>query len=316
MLITGSSGYLGRNIYRRLHDGGWSPVGLRHRSIARGHKTVPGDVLDPASLGRAMKGVDSVVHCAAVVGSCRPLGDYAVNSDGTRNALKAACRAGVRRFVHISSLAVMDEYRDHHGDDERTPAPHKFRDRYAWSKAEAERDVLEFKDKLNTIILRPGWIWGPGDPNTHELLSRLSKGRFAFIGDGSNIIYLTYIDNMVDAVLLALANKGITSGDVFNITDGGRTSMEEFVSTITSVTGATPVKRHIPRWAAYYGSFMLEKLRPGTGINRQNVSILSRNLHFSIEKARKELGYRPDTSLEAHVRAADQHVPDPAKAEG
>ncbi len=302
ILITGSTGFVGRNLYDYLTSKKYDATGLTHNKVINSQNFVHGDVLVGSSLDKAMKDMDAVVHCAGLVGGNRPCKEYKVNSEGTKNVVAAAVRAKVKRVVYISSLAVVDEYIDHYNNDEKISYAKKYRNHYTASKIKAEKYTLTRKNELNVIILRPGWIWGSEDENIIELFKLIKTGSFAFIGSGNNLTYFTHISNIIQAIELALSAENVRSGEIFNINDGIKITIAEFVNLIASELKLPSVKRHIPKWIAYTMAFFLEHIKPGSNMTRQNVSIMSKNLHFNIAKAEKMLGYKPDNDYKKYIK--------------
>ena len=302
ILITGSTGFVGQALYSHLNNKGYNCIGLTHKTRIENQNAVVGDVMDKSTLLKCMKGVNAVVHCAAKVGGNWSKKEYGINSEGTKNVLDVAINCGVEKVVHMSSLAVVDEYIDHYNDSEDIPYASKFKDYYTPSKIEAEKFALERKDDVNIIILRPGWIWGHGDKSTKQLFEMIKKHKFMFIGNGNNLTYFSYIANVIQAIDLALLSNNVKSGEIFNITDGVEITMAEFINMIAKELGVAPVRRHIPFWLAYCTAFFIEKISSRTGFTRQNVSIMSKNLHFNITKAENILGYKPDKNLKNHIK--------------
>jgi nucleoside-diphosphate-sugar epimerase len=228
--------------------------------------------------------------------------EYLVNSQGTKNVLNTAIQAGVKRFIHISSLAVADEFRDHFDEDETVAYPTKPRNNYTTSKIEAEKAVLAKKDKLSLMIQRPGWLWGPSDKSIIEMFRMIKEDRFRFIGDGNNLTYFTHMNNILQAIKLALEVDDVKSGEIFNITDGVKLTMKDFVNTIASELGKPKITKLVPVWIANSVAFFSERFNPDSDLTRQNVAIMSNNLHFSIKKAEQKLNYKPDQNLKKQIR--------------
>ena len=168
-LVTGATGFIGGALAAALRDHGDDVRGLvrdpdRARGVAPdGVELVTGDVTDPASLRAAVAGVDRVFHTAGLVGDwLDPRAARRVNVEGTRNLLAAADAAGVGRFVHMSSLSVLGT-RHHHGTDET--GAYGYGDPYTDTKVDSERVVREFRSlsDMETVCLRPGFVYGPGD---------------------------------------------------------------------------------------------------------------------------------------------------------
>ncbi|WP_455392143.1 NAD-dependent epimerase/dehydratase family protein [[Eubacterium] cellulosolvens] len=302
ILITGGAGFLGRNLYSHLVSKHFEVTSMVHEHRILGQKAIVGDILDRKSLMNAMTGMDCVIHCAAKMGHGQKHEMVRVNSEGTKNILEVAVKSGVKKVIHISTLAVADEYIDHYNSGEDIPYPAKFRNTYTSSKIDAEKYALAKKDDLDVIILRPGWIWGPGDKSTEKLFGMIKGHKFAFIGNGENFTYFTHITNITQAIYLVVQSNGITSGEIFNITDGAKLTMKDFVNAVASEFGAPPVTRRLPVWLANTTAFFMERLNPAAEITKQNVAIMSKNLKFDIGKAKDLLGYRPARKLRSQIR--------------
>src|SRR3954466_4672534 len=213
-LVTGGGGFLGGYIVEAL-----LARGDRVRSFGRGEypqlaaqgvEVFRGDIRDNAALASACAGVECIFHTAAIAGIALDRDSYeAVNRTGTELLLANARRGGVARFVYTSSPSVVFAGEDQCGVDEK--APYKFgwmesnRAFYSYTKAWAEQAVLAANSEaLRTCALRPHLIWGPGD--THlvpRLLARARTGRLRRVGDGTNLVDITYVENAADAHLQA-----------------------------------------------------------------------------------------------------------------
>ena len=301
ILITGSTGYLGKSLYTHLRSRNYNVIGLHHKNKVKNQESVTGDLLDSVSLKKALKDIDCIVHCGALVGGNWPKKNYEVNSKGTGNLINMTIEMKVQKIIHISTLAVVDEYIDHFNDDESIPYTRKYRNHYTQSKIQAEKFVLENKHKINSVILRPGWIWGPGEKSFEQIVEMIKTDKFRFIGDGKNLTYFTYIENMTQIIELAL-KKDVSSGEIFNITDGEKITMYEFINKISNELSVKPVKRYVPVWAANTIAFFSEKLNPNSDLTRHNVSIMSNNLYFNIDKAKRIFGYKPMNDLSCQIR--------------
>jgi nucleoside-diphosphate-sugar epimerase len=261
---------------------------------------VQGDVTDPRSLGPALEGADRVFHCAALVGDWLSWEEVRrVNVQGTTSLLEACAAEGVARLVYLSSLAVLGT-KHHHGTDESAPYL-QTGDAYSDGKIESEKVVRGFAERgaVETVILRPGFIYGPGDRQfLPRLLTGLHNGQFVFVGDGSKLLNLIYIDDLVQAALLAEGNAE-AAGQVYNLTDGTRTSLREFVRFICDYASIPPPSRRIPPAVARALTYALESIararraEEAPRLNRGRLKFLYYNQLFSIEKARRELGFDP-----------------------
>jgi nucleoside-diphosphate-sugar epimerase len=257
-----------------------------------------GDLRDPETLNRAVKGVDVVFHCA---GEVRDWGDRArfreTNVMGLRNLIVACRDNNVPRLVVMSSLSVYGIKR-HDGTVETAPFC-KTGDNYSDSKIEAEKQLAQEMRGLAPAItiLRPGFIYGPGDRKfIPKLLSALASGRFAFIGDGNNVLNIVHIDDVIQCTLLA-AQSPSAANRSYNITDGTQTTAKAFVLELARIAGLPEPKRHVPYAAAYVlcrVSELIAKISGGSPrISRAALKVLGVSRYFDISRARGELGYRP-----------------------
>lgn len=277
-----------------------------------GVEKVVGDLEDAEALRRGCEGADLVLNCAAKVGDWGTLAEFRrLNVDAFRLLLDAAVAAQVGRFVHVSSLGVY-EGRDHYGTDETTPPAVNSLDAYTRSKTEAELLALEYhRDRgLPVAIVRPGFIYGERDRTVlPKLLTNLRRGTFAYFGTGDQALNCVYVKNLVHAIFLA-AEAPEAVGEVFNVTDGRRISKRQFVSRVAEQAGLRPPTRRIPLGLAKVLATVVEGVAKARGatrpplINKARYKFLGLNLDYSIEKARRVLGYEPPYTFEQGVDAA------------
>lgn len=288
-------------------------IGLRTRVLIRGAsdtrfldqlgvEKVDGELVDPESLRKAVEGVTLIVHCAAKVGDWGPVDDYrAVNVRGLEHLLNAAEASGtLRRFIHISSLGVY-EGRDHHGTDESVEPSTVGMDGYTLTKVEAEQLVVRhLRDKkLPGTILRPGFIYGPRDRTVlPRLLERLKAGQVKYLGSGEQLMNNTFVLNLVD-VIFDVIEKPETIGQIYNITDGALVSKRDFISTVATLAGLEVPRAAVPLGVARFLTTVGETVYRWLGrkeaplLSSARFKFMGLNLDFSIEKARRELGYKP-----------------------
>ncbi|MCJ2556614.1 MAG: NAD-dependent epimerase/dehydratase family protein [Candidatus Thermoplasmatota archaeon] len=301
LAVTGASGFIGGRLMEELAGKNTEVVGICRSRYTKGN------VLDRSYLREVLRDVDLVYHCAAVLGGGHKKKEYEVNTRGTENVIEIAVENRVKRLVHLSSLAVLGEYSDHQGDSEESPYATRWKDPYTPSKIEAEKIVLMRRKEIEAYIVRPGWVWGPGDEASRMMLEMISSGKFRFIGNGSNLTYFTYIDNLLSVLLRLGEVDDVVSGEVFNITDGYRLSLKEYVDTVCQVLGKEPVRKSVPVPIAEILAWFTDVLLRDPHATRQNVAIMSHDLHFSVEKAKTLLGYDPDTDLEVQIKETARH---------
>jgi nucleoside-diphosphate-sugar epimerase len=271
-----------------------------------GVEVVTGDMTDADSLVRAVQGVTVVVHCAAKVGDWGPVEDYRdVNVKGLEALIDAACGNGsLKRFVHISSLGVYAA-RDHHGTDETEPPNREGIDGYTLTKVESE-DLA--RDRFTAggfplVVLRPGFVYGPRDRTViPRLIQRLATGGFKYLGSGEQLLNNVYIDNLVDAVFLAVSRDDVL-GEVFNITDERLVTKREFIGTIARGAGLAEPTKSVPLGVAKILATAMEATWKLLGkqeaplLSGARIKFLGLNLDFDIGKARRELGYEPSVDF-------------------
>jgi len=307
-LVTGATGFLGSHLVRKLLERGDDVRCLVRKArpgITPEAEIVRGDIRDPTSLAPAVKGRDAVFHCAALVGGYYARDNFfETNEHGTRNVLHAAVRSGVRRFVHVSTTGVLG-CRDHDGTDESAPLENSG-DPYRDSKVAAERVIRDGPHVSASTIIRPGWVYGPGERNMlPQILERLRTGRMFVVAGGTKLVHPVFAGHVVDALLLA-ADRAEAAGQAYNVTDGLHITMKEFLKTFARAAGVEGNIRSVPYplslTAAAAGSLYEMAVKKSAPLNLHKLRLLSTDFHFSVEKARRELGYHPTTSLEAGLR--------------
>lgn len=329
-LVTGGCGFVGAAIARGLKARGDRVVvldiaedcpieGVEYRRV---------DITDQAAVIEACRGVDTVIHNASIVHTKWNKVDvvWRVNLGGTENMLEAARQNGVRRFVYISSGSVVYEGKDIENGDESLPYATTSQAPYADSKIEAEKRVLAANGEggVATVALRPHVIFGPGDQRfMPALLAKARSGQLrAQIGRGVWLSDYTYVSNLVDAVLLAddaLARGGsqsVAAGSAYFITNGEPMPFWDFVRKVAARLGFPPIKYTIPKTLVYGIAAIkegIDTLKGGTlnaedGLTRFAIRYMCTHHYFSIEKARRELGYDPAVSVDEGIERTCQHL--------
>jgi nucleoside-diphosphate-sugar epimerase len=322
VLVTGGTGFLGRRIVERLVARGDEvrilARGVTGTGLPAGAESRRGDVEDAAEVAEALRGCEVVFHTAAMVGDWGPLAEFRrTNVEGTRNVLEACRLHGVRRLVHTSTPSVVFDGRDMEGVDESVPYARTFEAAYPETKAEAERLVLAANGPaLATTALRPHLVWGPGD--THlvpGILARAQHDKLTLVGDGSNRVDSTYIDNAVDAHLAAaerLAPGAPCAGKVYFISNGEPLPIRELLNRILAAGHLPPVAHSAPLWVALTAAWIQETLF--RLLNKENAPLFTRfvvremaTAHwFDITAAKRDLGWTPRVSIdEGMVRLED-----------
>jgi nucleoside-diphosphate-sugar epimerase len=303
--VTGGSGFVGGALIRRLAGEGWTVRALaRSDNSARavqdaGAEPVRGDLDDTAAMRAASEGADVFHHAAAKVEDFGDPADFErVNVQGTKNALAAAREARVPRFVHVGTEAALMAGQPLVNVDETAPLRPDSVAPYPWSKAKAEQAVRDANgDGLETVVVRPRFVWGHGDTTLLPQIVDLTKaGKFAWIGGGGQLTATTHIDNTVEGLMLG-AERG-KPGGVYFVTDGKPVVFREFVSELIRTQGVEPPTRTLPvpvARAVAAGSETAWKLLRRDGrppLTRLTVWVSALECTIDDSLARSELGYR------------------------
>jgi len=312
VLVTGGGGFLGGAIVRRLHERGDSVTAFGRSDYPQlsslGIPTVRGDIGDRSAVNAAINGMDAVVHVAAKVGIWGKRRDFeTININGTRNVIDACRSAGVAQLVATSSPSVVDCEDGLEGVDESQPYPEEYLAYYPETKAEAERAVLAAHGEcLATVVLRPHLIWGPGDTQLiPRLLDRARRGRLVQVGDGTNLVDITYIGNAADAHLAALDRvcpEAPCGGKAYFISQGEPVSLWEWINELLERVNVPKVSRRISHSAARRIGALAElayRFLPTSAeppMTRFLAGQLAKPHYFSIDAARRDLGYEPSVS--------------------
>ncbi len=322
VLVTGGGGFLGTALVRLLRD-----RGLAVRSLARGDyphlrqlgvEQVRGDIADAEAVSRAVAGCDTIFHTASKAGLWGTDREYyRANVEGTRYLLDASRATGTRRIIYTSSPSVVFNGLDMEGVDESTPYSSRFEAAYPRTKALAEQAILAANsDDLATVAIRPHLIWGPGDNNIlPRFVARARTGRLKRIGPTTTLIDPVYIDNAAEAHLLAadrLAPGSNVAGKAYFITQGETIPLWEMVDNLLKAAQMGAVRRSISRPMALVASGLLEAAYSLTGrrdepaMTRFMARQLSTTHWFSIEGARRDLGYEPRVGFAEGLRRLEE----------
>ncbi len=274
--VTGASGVVGSAVARALLARGDDVVAIQRSEApaslrAAGARSLRADVagdIDP--LVEALSGCSAVVHAAARVEITGGWEEFErINVRGTRQIIEAARRAGVRRFVHVSSPSVAHAGFALVGAQAAAADPERAHGHYSRSKALAEASVLAVRDeRMAVTVVRPHLVWGPGDTQlTARIIERARSGRLVLIGSGAALIDTTYIDNAGDALVAAVdrAEHPEVRGRAFVVSNGEPRTVSEMLTGIAQAAGAPGPSRSVPFPAARVGGMVLERLWERTG---------------------------------------------------
>jgi nucleoside-diphosphate-sugar epimerase len=306
-LITGATGFIGSHLALRLvNQGRKVRVLCRPESIQKLHPEIgqkaeiaQGDLKDPASLKRAVQGAQHVFHCAGQVADWGADAEFnAANVQGTADLLKSAAQAQVQRFVHLSSIAVFG-----------VPSPERFDDNtpygagmdpYSRTKIEGEKLALRaFQEiKLPVTVLRPAVVYGPRSTWLEEPLRMIRSGKMFLLDRGRGTCHPCYIENLIDAMILATEHPKAV-GQAFIVGDDDPITFAHYFQGVASLAGQGPIQRSIPLSVAramastFETTARLTRTKSRPLLTHTAIDMVCTRSQMSMEKLRNELGYRP-----------------------
>lgn len=312
VLVTGATGFLGGATARRIQQLGHHVVGLgRNEALGRelqanGIEFLSGDLTDEAYVARAIEGMDIVIHTAAL---SSPWGReeqfYKSNVVGTRHVIGGACKAGIKRLVHISTPSLYFRFNERLNVRESDALPTKFVNAYAATKYQAEQLIDQaFQNvQLPVVTLRPRAIFGPEDTTILPRLIETNRRRFIPLMNGGQVwTDLTYIDNVVDAILLATDAPVHCLGQKYNITNGEPVQLRMILERLFEGLQEPFHYKSVNEKVAFFLAAAMEwSARTFQGwkeplLTRYTVSVLAKSQTLNIDKATDELGYQPRVS--------------------
>lgn len=315
VLISGGAGFMGRHLARRLLAAG-RPVTLLDlaappEDLLRAARWVRGSILDPEAVRCACRGAREVVHLAAKVSDFGPRREFLrLNLAGTASVLEGARRAGARRFVHMSSLAVLDYRRGWRdaGEDQARAGGHEFA--YGRSKARAEALVRAAHGAgLETVVVRPGLFpFGPEDRlGSLGLLRAVERRRPVLLDGGRALLGTAYVENLVDGLVLCL-ERPAAAGQLLHLADAARLTWRELIVAAAAALGVRPNLTSVPARLVEPLAGTLELLwgllRVGGAppLTRYRVRTASSDLHVTCPRAQALLGWAPRVPLDEALR--------------
>lgn len=315
VLVTGGSGFLGSALCRGLLVQGHQVTSFQ-RSFSPelellGVKQVLGALNDQAKVLEALQLQDAVIHNAAKASAWGSWQDfYQTNVVGTQNIIDGCQQLGIQKLVYTSTPSVVHQGRTAvaGGNESNTPYASHFSAYYPHTKKLAEQAILEANsDWLATVALRPRLIWGPGDTQLlPRLIERANAGRLRFIGNGENKMDCTYIDNVVQAHLLALEKCAIgaqCAGKAYFISNGEPLPIRDIVNGLLNAAHAPIVTRSIPFFLAYSVGVLCElfwqvfRLKNEPPMTRFLAEQLSTEHWYDCSAAQRDLNYVPTVSI-------------------
>jgi nucleoside-diphosphate-sugar epimerase len=315
VFITGGSGFVGQNAISELIRKGHRVRALARsdeaarRITAVGGEAVRGELSSIDALTSGISGCEWVIHAAAKVEQWGKYEEfYRVNVVGTENVLAAAAKAGAKRFVHVGTEAGLVGERPLINASEDFAPPARSVGLYPATKRIAEERVIAAnRPELQTMVVRPRFIWGRGDTSLlPQLVTAVKKGQFMWISGGHYLTSTCHVTNVVEGIALAL-ERG-TPGSVYFLTDGEPTEFRGFISALVETQGLEPPKASIPRPVAKVMAGVLEgvwtmfRLSSAPPLTRTLIFLMGEEVTVNDAKARRELGYTASMSRERGLR--------------
>lgn len=322
VMITGAGGFLGHAIAKKLANDPSFELHSYSRSAhpkldTLGVKQHLGDLNNGEDVLVALEGMDAVIHTASKVGIWGHYHDfYQTNVVGTENILAAIEKWQIKKLVYTSTPSVAFGNESLCGVDESTPYPLHYLTHYAQTKALAEKKILEANNKtanaLATVALRPHLIFGPGDMNLiPRVLLAQEKGRLKIVGDGENLVDVTYIDNAADAHIMALKCLSLDhpiAGKAYFLGQGP-IKLWDFTNQILKKYKRPPVNKKISLKMAYFLGWLIEGAYGLLRIYKREPPMtrfialqLGKSHYFNHHNLEADLGYRPAVSIEEAIK--------------
>lgn len=318
VLVTGGGGFLGLYITEQLVERGDEVHVLCRGQYDRldqlGVTCHRADIRDAAAVHAACNGMDAVIHTAAVPGIWGSWKTFhSINTIGTQNVIDGCRKGGVGRLVSTSSPSVVFDGQPHVDANESLPYPDKYLCHYPHSKALAERAVLSANaPDFATTALRPHLIWGPRDNHLiPRLIARAKSGRLRRVGDGSNLISMSYVENAAAAhlqALDALSPAAPSAGKAYFINEPQPVQLWDWVDELLGLAGLPPLKKSISLNAAkvigaiFEGVFGLFRVSAEPPMTRFLALQLALSHTYDTSAAAQDFGYRPIIEYDEAMR--------------
>jgi nucleoside-diphosphate-sugar epimerase len=304
--VTGGSGFLGGRLIPALRARGVEVMALARSdgSIKTveglGATGVRGDLDATAAIEAGCRGCDTAFHAAAHTDQFDPVDVHMrITTKGTENVLAAARAAGVKRFVHVSTEAVLADGKPIVRADETRPFPAKALGAYPLTKGLAEKAVIaaNVPGTFETVVVRPRFIWGKGDVNLlQEFMNAVKAGTYGWVSGGRYLTSTVHVDNVIEGMLLA-ADKG-TPGAIYFLTDGEPVEFRDFITKMLGTQGVDPGKRNVPRWVARTLVTLTSWMKKPP-LTKTAFALMAHEVTVDDSKARRELGYKGEKTIEA-----------------
>jgi nucleoside-diphosphate-sugar epimerase len=313
VLITGAGGFIGSHLVDSQLEKGFDVRAvdlhldlLRYLDDHPHLEKISGDITDEKLVKQIVEDVDVVYHLASAHLDVSLSDEHYrhVNVDAALCLVEAAMRAGVRRFVHCSSVGVIGDVENPPADETSDCHPTNI---YERTKLEGERAVLDFSRRTGfpAVVMRPAWVYGPRCPRTAKLIRTIRKGRFPIFGGGKNLRHPVYISDAIRGLELCAGTQNI-EGNIFIIAGETPVESRELVNVISRELNVKMQKFYLPVFLGQWGGLALELLFKPLGkqppFSRRSMDFFLKHNAYSIEKAKRKLGYQPKIDLQTGIR--------------
>lgn len=307
VLVTGATGFTGGHLAEELVHKGYRVKALTlpgqdtSKLDKLGVEVVIGDLTKKETLQPAVEGAEIVFHIAAIFREQdvpRHL-FFDVNVGGTKNLLESALDAGVKRFVHCSTVGVQGEIKNPPAKEED---PYDPLDYYQESKVQGEKLALQFfkEHDIEGVVFRPVGIYGPGDTRFLKIFKFVNSGKFRMIGKGNVLYHLTYVKDLVQGIILC-GEKKEAVGEIFTLGGNEYVTLNEYVKILAEVLGVPEPKKRVPLLPVWIAAVLCEAacypFRIHPPLYRRRLEFFTKDRAFDISKAKQLLGYNPQVSL-------------------
>ncbi|MBM3705710.1 MAG: NAD-dependent epimerase/dehydratase family protein [Actinobacteria bacterium] len=322
VLVTGGTGFAGSHLVKRLTEEGHRvrclvrPSGNTEEIAQYGPELFYGDITDRAGVLKAVKDMEWVFNIAAAYrkASLTEKEFHDVNFEGAKNIIGACLEHRIKKLVHCSTIGVVTSVKNPPADENTPVCPG---DAYQTSKCDAELEVIRYAKEKNlpATVIRPCAIYGPGDWRLLKMFKLIAKRRFVFFGSGKAYFHMVYIDNLMDAFILA-AQKDEANGEVFIIGDENYLTLNELAALIAEEFDVPVPKIHLPYRLFELLAAGVElvyrklKIKKEPPIYKRRMAFFKKSRAFSIEKAKRILGYRPAVDIKTGIHLTAQWYTD------
>src|SRR5215207_4401140 len=317
ILITGAGGFIGSHLVDSQLEQGHDVRAvdlhldlLQHQSANPHLEMFLDDITDEKLLKKLVEGVDVIYHLASAHLDVSLSDEHyrRVNVGATLSVLEVASLAGVKRFVHCSSVGVIGDVENPPADETTDCHPTNI---YEQTKLEGERDALAYSHRTGfpVVVMRPAWVYGPRCPRTSKLMRTISKGRFLFFGNGQNMRHPIYIRDAIRGLELCASAEGV-NGEVFIIAGENAVPVAELISVMSRELGVRSPKLHLPIALGLLGGYSLEMALKLIGkqppFSRRSVDFFLKHNTYNIDKAKRLLSYQPQVDLRTGIKKTIQ----------